>query len=711
MKPKQLITGALTTCLLMLFCFLQLKAQRLNLPAPSNLQIDSVSSVFIWSSPINNKAHLPQLLGFRVFLDGADTAFTEDTAYTFPYLTYGQSYTAGVCAMYSMGNSDTVELDFISGWLPPPNSVVAENVENYGYVEWEHPLNDSLQEPENLLNYAFYVNDEFVRNVDKDSLSVYYVTQSFQDYCFGVAAVYDLGMYGLPDETAESQVVWSDTLFIGLIWNLPFTEEWDYGNFEANMWEHECTDNWIVDLESGSPAPSAMFSGSNALQDYDCDLTTVVLFGTEIVDGDIRLAFDLKLEDISSDSTEFFKVYVDYTDSAKLIKSIANQGSFGWQAYDIKITEYAKGYDFRITFKASGENTSNIDAWFLDNIRVYQDCLPPNNFTLDYWDVPTPNVKLDWHPPGYCFHDYLFKHDDSFENGFASTSGGHGLGQVFYPESPCFPCYIIKVKYFVTYFQNYSAEVEIYILTADGDSVLSGPYYHSGAEPDSWVEIETDSLEVNEDGFMIATFNTAAGGPYIGVDDSYYDASLYFGSIGSMIELSELGPCCYVGSHMAMVSCPDQSNGPRELLGYDVYKQLANNGFEKLNEELLVETIFYDTWYGFDDAFYFVKSVYDQCEASSDTLPLYVMDANEVTLKNKSWQLFPNPASHHFTIESTEKIEGIRILSLQAELIRSIENINQNTFEADVSGLPNGLYVVSVRTSSVITNRKIIIHK
>lgn len=492
--------------------------------------------------------------------------------------------------------------------------------------------------------------------------------------------------------------------------SLPFTEDWSFGNFEVNEWEHECTDNWVVDLDNGSPAPSAMFDGTNALQDYDCDLTSIELFGTEIIDGDIRLAFDLKLEDISSDSTEFFNVYVDYTDSARLIKSMANQGSFGWQAYDIRITEYAKGYDFRITFKASGENTSNIDAWYLDNIRVYQDCLPPNNFTLDWWDMPLPNVKLDWYPPGYCYHDSLSKHDGTFENALASTSGGAGLGQVFYFETSCFPCYITKIKYFVSEFQNNDAEEEVYILTADGDSVLFGPYYHSGAEPDSWVEIETDSVEINEDGFMIATINTEPGGPFIGVDDSYYDGTLYFGSIGNFTELSELGAYYYVGSHMAMVSCPDQSNGPRELLGYDVYKQENSNGFYKFNEELLTETELYDVWHFNTNVDYYITSVYENCVGLSDTLHLWPWGSIR---ENSPTDIFlhPNPASHHFTIESNEKIEEIIVFSLQAEMIRSMENINQKTCEVDVSGFPNGIYMVSVKTSSGMTNRKILIHK
>ena len=493
--------------------------------------------------------------------------------------------------------------------------------------------------------------------------------------------------------------------------NLPFTEDWDFGNFEVNEWEHECTDNWIVDLENGSPAPSAMFSGSNALQDYDCDLTTVVLLGTEIDDGDIRLAFNLKLEDISSDSTEFFNVYVDYTDSARLIKSIANQGSSGWQAYDIKITEYAKGYDFRITFKASGENTSNIDAWFLDNIRVYQDCLPPSNPKF-HWFEGNPQITLKWYPPGIHYQGWLGYNDGTFENALASIAGGMGVAQQFFPEVTNSSCYLTKVKYFVGDFENYSGEEEIYILTEEGDSVLAGPYFHSGAEPDSWVEIDIDTLEFTEGGFMVATFNVNPGGPYVGVDDSYYNGTLFFGGIGNMTELSEMGPYYYVGSHMAYIYYPESNNGKqRALLGYNVFKQVDNQGFDKLNTGLLNECIYTDT---IDFSFineYFVQAVYDQCEANSDTIfPIIYLQNNEHMI-DACVDIFPNPVSRHFTIESTEKIEGIRILSLQAELIRSIENINQNTFEADVSGLPNGLYVVSVRTSSGITNQKIIIHK
>ena len=83
-------------------------------------------------------------------------------------------------------------------------------------------------------------------------------------------------------------------------------------------------------------------------------------------------------------------------------------------------------------------------------------------------------------------------------------------------------------------------------------TLLAGPYVVPGVEGD-WIEIEIDPVEITSGGFLVATYNVLPGGPYIGVDDSNYNGSLFFGNAtGGWTELGEW-EYYFVGSHEAFV--------------------------------------------------------------------------------------------------------------------------------------------------------------
>ncbi len=276
------------------------------------------------------------------------------------------------------------------------------------------------------------------------------------------------------------------------------------------------------------------------------------------------------------------------------------------------------------------------------------------NFALDlYLDPPTGlqavvedfvNVNLSWSAPGTSVQEWLFYHDGSFENALASTSGGAGIAQYF--NAPQYPCVVKSIRYFNDDYLQYQQENQIYILNADGSAILSGPYLVSNAGPDEWVEVVVDDVNVAEGGFMVATFNSLADGPFVGIDDSFYDGTLYFGSVGDFTELSVYG-YFYVGSHEALVEygadaadggqnmvtlkpgkgemnhtveemafsnqksiAPEIDHSVKSFLGYNVYK----------NDELPIytEELFHsDLNLLAGDYFYSVKAVYDRGESEA----------------------------------------------------------------------------------------------
>lgn len=278
--------------------------------------------------------------------------------------------------------------------------------------------------------------------------------------------------------------------------------------------------------------------------------------------------------------------------------------------------------------------------WSLGATGTGQNTLDANDF---YGAAATDQMFID----DYKLYDmaggvaeWLYYHDGTFENGLCSTAGGAGLAQVFTPAS--YPCTIQEVMYFNDSYGSYSQQNEVYILTGDGAAILGGPYYVSNGPAADWVTVDIADVTINAGTFMVATYNTLAGGPYVGVDDSFYDGSLYFGSLGAFTELGVWG-YYYVGSHQALVSygaksgtiadnsellkpaqntsnsssmismAPSNSStksrsGNRALLGYNLYK----------NNELLAyttELTYNDLGLASGTYDYTVTAVYEQGES------------------------------------------------------------------------------------------------
>ncbi|MCD4771986.1 MAG: hypothetical protein K8R41_01235, partial [Bacteroidales bacterium] len=226
--------------------------------------------------------------------------------------------------------------------------------------------------PANLLGYNVYRNDEFREYIeyDGDDSTLWWDYDLYSGYFkYEVTALYDLDVYGFPGDTAESVADGPVIIYIIIPVILPFNESWFYGNFETQLWEVE-SGAWVIDMANGNPEPSASFVGDSAFVDYNAGLISAQIYGIDIVDGEIFLDFDLKLEDIQAAATEKFTIKIWDGNTWYDIETIENTGSTEWNEYHYNITEYAKGNFFKIGFFANGENSSNIDAWFLDNIHI-----------------------------------------------------------------------------------------------------------------------------------------------------------------------------------------------------------------------------------------------------------------------------------------------------------------------------------------------------
>lgn len=263
---------------------------------------------------------------------------------------------------------------------------------------------------------------------------------------------------------------------------------------------------------------------------------------------------------------------------------------------------------------------------------------PPQNLQTS---VNGSSVNLSWSSPAGGTEQWLYYHDGTFENSFASIDGGTGLAQRFTLSS--IPATLNEIRFFTSDYQLWGKTLSVYIIGNSAYTVLGGPYIVKGVE-NGWVHIPT-SVFINESNFMIATYNDEANGPYIAVDDSYFNNSLFFGNhIGGFTELSQLGDYKYVGSHEAKVLYAKKSGrvvtewikpsgavkkegtldihqekvalsapypeGIKALLGYNIYRDGS-----KINSSTWTSTAYTDPDLANGTYAYGVTAVYDEGES------------------------------------------------------------------------------------------------
>ncbi|PKP23360.1 MAG: hypothetical protein CVU06_08660, partial [Bacteroidetes bacterium HGW-Bacteroidetes-22] len=81
------------------------------------------------------------LLGYNLYLDDIQIAYTVDTTYLIPasVVTYGRTYTACVDAVYESGTSDRDCYTFTDHFLPKPENLTATPIQDATFLDWDAP--------------------------------------------------------------------------------------------------------------------------------------------------------------------------------------------------------------------------------------------------------------------------------------------------------------------------------------------------------------------------------------------------------------------------------------------------------------------------------------------------------------------------------------------------------------------------------------------
>ncbi|MEI6410122.1 MAG: T9SS type A sorting domain-containing protein [Bacteroidota bacterium] len=77
------------------------------------------------------------------------------------------------------------------------------------------------------------------------------------------------------------------------------------------------------------------------------------------------------------------------------------------------------------------------------------------------------------------------------------------------------------------------------------------------------------------------------------------------------------------------------------------------------------------------------------------------------------WQLFPNPATNHFTLQSEDasKAVRVRVFDAQGRLVSTIQAPNENTISVPVNNWLSGWYGVLLETENGVRNMKVFVGK
>lgn len=336
--------------------------------------------------------------------------------------------------------------------------------------------------------------------------------------------------------------------------------------------------------------------------------------------------------------------------------------------------------------------------------------LPPGNITASNINE---KVSLYWFPAGGS--EWIYYHDNGFENSIGSTNNGHGSAQLF--TLPTYPATLKEVRFYTSDIGSYNGPVEVYILSGNGINVLQGPYITNGAL-NSWITCNISDVVINEPTFMVATYNTEENGPCVGMDENSYNGTVYFGHhLHGFTELGEWG-FSYMGSHEVMISTtkdgkmvneyikPDgrlakKAKDTKRLLYYKIFRNGAMHGTSATPH-------FEDILPGFGNYNYYVTAYYDQGESGpSNTVTInWNVGIEENTADQIS--IYPNPATDVIFVDAIETVTELQMLNNRGQIIirRSVGN---KKFSLDVSQLIPGIYLLYFKTNTGTFVKKIVV--
>jgi len=594
----------------------------------------------------------------------------------------------------------------------------------------------------NLLGYNIYRDDAMVAFVEKPALEYFDLDLAPATYSYHITAVYDLTPYGFAGQTGESMIEGPIDVEVIYGYELPFMEDFTTGVFETNQWVVN-GGNWQIAGQAGNPAPAAEFTYAPVVTGYEQSIESAYLIGAGMIDGSIKLDFDLKHTLINASETETLSVEVNNGSGWVQVAQYKNTANFDWETKNLDITSRAKDHVFQIRFVARGENTTNINNWLVDNVHVYRLCEAPTELVAS---LPAPTthgdqILLEWVAPNAPTpgpSGWLFWDNGTNVDAIGLTGGGtFNVAVRFTPAqlAEYAGTSLTKIRMFA-YGPGGTLVLKVWTGANASQLVMSQPIasYTAGA----WNEWTLDT-PVMVSGTTELWFGYAVthgtdyvagcdGGPavagygdMISLDGSVWEsmsqayALNYNWNLQGYVEAVDgvstqlqpindntvYGPVSELvrGNYpmLSGASLPVESmNASRELTGYNIYR-----------DEVLIgnttETSYLDT----DPAIsvlgqtycYNVTAVYEDCESAfSNTACETVIAADNIEVS--AVNVYPNPSNSVVNIELTNDISQLVIYNYVGQVVYEQVVAKDMNIQIDVRNYDAGAYLVKFITRS-----------
>lgn len=315
-----------------------------------------------------------------------------------------------------------IEIKF-SGYYGQKSLWICNQVENKVYlVDLVDPLIPGPQPsiPENLLGFNLYKNGEFLDYIEytaPDSCG-YVDPVSYTEYLEGsvlkyeVTAVYDMTPYGFPGETGESVPEGPAEIYLPVYWlELDFLEDWSAGTFDDNAW-YITDSSWTISQETGNESPCAVFMPSSTMIDYEAALESYRFLELSMQDIILEYEVSLSSNNPSGEEKLLVQVFDGINHTWNTVKTISNaEGSFDWHKDSLNIAGAFNPGTLRIRFNATGENSSDINYWAVDNISLTRICPAPDSIEATFIPSSEDSVLVTWEEPTPELHKW-WQYDD-----------------------------------------------------------------------------------------------------------------------------------------------------------------------------------------------------------------------------------------------------------------------------------------------------------
>ena len=593
-----------------------------------------------------------------------------------------------------------------------------------------------------VLSYNIYRNGDLVTNVASDIREYYDLYLNPDEYCYTITAVYDLEQFGMPaGSTDESLEEGPACINVNYGVPAPFIEDWTSTNFTYNQWSFEPNQgHWRISNSVGNSVPAAEFNWASPVTNYSFSLISPAINASVFDCSKMWLDFDIKLEDRNNTGKEMMKVEVFYNGTWRKVAEYKNDGSFTWTKKHIEISATA-GKALKVKFMAYGENSADIVAWYIDNVKVYPEPKPATDLVLnpDMVNATTYNNILNWNAPdcGTAAPQQFILDNNTFENGWSLNPGYEAwFGNEFNTNLAG------TISSIDVYFQANSnaGSDQITIDILDANKNLVGTSSAFNPQGDNWTNVAVADLPFDGTFYAMVHWNNfAAATHYLGADEDGPNVSKGWYTDGTdWSHMSALDPSfndCVFGvrvnaladggkksvvigenSVSPLVASTHASIGAiinsgrvsvagatanfdalmanRGVVGYNVYQ----DGVLVTATPITATTYTHVVTAPFANHCYTVKAVHaafgtetmeSVATAEACANPTGITPATAEGIK-----VYPNPANSFVNVVTTSETRQIVLVNYLGQVVRNVTVNGAQTLKLDVSAYESGIYFV-----------------